>query len=254
MRQRPVACAAFLLFLILLLMPAEFFYRTPRLTEKCKAEVLGYVERRTWKNEKMQLLLEDCQIRTGEDEFQEDRLLVYTKDPTEYEVGSILSLSGTIYPIEEPTNPGQFNSRLYYAGKGISYTLYADQVNHMGGTVHPVKEQLLRLQKQIGQIYETVLEEPEDGILKAMVLGDKTELDSEVQKLYQQNGISHVLAISGVKTQNLAIPLTHINRINSAFVPLHIAKIYILKLCLDEEIIPRCRFPCSRGYFKKCIN
>ena len=75
MRQRPVACAAFLLFLILLLMPAEFFYRTPRLTEKCKAEVLGYVERRTWKNEKMQLLLEDCQIRTGEDEFQEDRLL-----------------------------------------------------------------------------------------------------------------------------------------------------------------------------------
>ena len=198
MRQRPVACAAFLLFLILLLMPAEFFYRTPRLTEKCKAEVLGYEERRTWKNEKMQLLLEDCQIRTGEDEFQEDRLLVYTKDPTEYEVGSILSLSGTIYPIEEPTNPGQFNSRLYYAGKGISYTLYADHVNHMGGTVHPVKEQLLRLQKQIGQIYETVLEEPEDGILKAMVLGDKTELDSEVQKLYQQNGISHVLAISGL--------------------------------------------------------
>ena len=88
MRQRPIACAAFLLFLILLLMPAEFFYRTPQLTEKCKAEVLGYVERRTWKNEKMQLLLEDCQIRTGEDEFQEDRLLVYTKDPTEYEVGS----------------------------------------------------------------------------------------------------------------------------------------------------------------------
>ena len=198
MRQRPVACVAFLLFLVLLLMPAEFFYRTPRLTEKCKAEVLGYVERRTWKNEKMQLLLEDCQIRTGEDEFQEDRLLIYTKDPTEYEVGSILSLSGTIYPIEEPTNPGQFNSRLYYAGKGISYTLYADHVNHMGGTVHPVKEQLLRLQKQIGQIYETVLEEPEDGILKAMVLGDKTELDSEVQKLYQQNGISHVLAISGL--------------------------------------------------------
>ena len=174
MRQRPVACAAFLLFLTLLLMPAEFFYKTPQLTEKCKAEVLGYVERRTWKNEKMQLLLEDCQIRTGEDEFQEDRLLVYTKNPTEYEVGSILSLSGTIYPIEEPTNPGQFNSRLYYAGKGISYTLYADQVNHMGGMVHPVKEQLLQLQKRIGQIYETVLKEPEDGILKAMVLGDNT--------------------------------------------------------------------------------
>ena len=198
MKQRPIACAAFLLFLILLLMPAEFFYETPQLTTKAKAEVLGYVERRTWKNEKMQLTLENCQIRTGDEEFSEDRLLAYVKDPTEYEVGSILSLSGTIYPIEEPTNPGQFNSRLYYAGKGISYTLYADQVSCIGGQTEMLKEQLLKLQKRIGQIYETVLEEPEDGILKAMVLGDKTELDRDVQKLYQQNGISHVLAISGL--------------------------------------------------------
>ena len=76
------------------------------------------------------------------------------------------------------------------------------------------------------------------------------------------NGVTHYFQgcfkqyfdIWGVKTQNLAIPLTRKTRINSAFVPLHIAKIYILKLCLDEEIIPRCRFPCSRGYFTKCIN
>ena len=91
-------------------------------------------------------------------------------------------------------------------------------------------------------------------VIPARLLGEKEELDAEVKALYQRNGIAHILSISGVKTQNLAIPLTHINRINSAFVPLHIAKIYILKLCLDEEIIPRCRFPCSRGYFRKYIN
>ena len=55
----------------------------------------------------------------------------------------------------------------------------------------------------------------------------------------------------GVKTQNLAIPLSHRNRINSAFVPLHIAKIYILKLCLDEEIIPPLSFPLFKGVFQK---
>ena len=58
----------------------------------------------------------------------------------------------------------------------------------------------------------------------------------------------------GVKTLKLGIPLVHETRINWAFVPLHIAIIYILKLCLDEEIIPRCRFHCSRGYLTKCIN
>ena len=78
--------------------------------------------------------------------------------------------------------------------------------------------------------------------------------DEEMRKLYQKNGMGHLLAISGVKTLKLDIPLVPETRINWAFVPLHIAIIYILKLCLDEEIIPRCRFPCSRGYHKKYIN
>ena len=67
-------------------------------------------------------------------------------------------------------------------------------------------------------------------------------------------GIGIFIAFIGVKTLKLDIPLVPETRINWAFVPLHIAIIYILKLCLDEEIIPRCRFPCSRGYLTKCIN
>ena len=87
-----------------------------------------------------------------------------------------------------------------------------------------------------------------------MILGDKSQLDSEVKELYQETGVAHMLAISGVKTLKLGIPLVPETRINWAFVPLHIAIIYILKLCLGEEIIPRCRFPCSRGYLTKYIN
>lgn len=68
------------------------------------------------------------------------------------------------------------------------------------------------------------------------------------------SGTVHNLDVYGVKTLKLDIPLVPETRINWAFVPLHIAIIYILKLCLDEEIIPRCRFPCSRGYLTKCIN
>ena len=79
-------------------------------------------------------------------------------------------------------------------------------------------------------------------------------MDEKTEQLYIQAGIVHVLAISGVKTLKLDIPLVPETRIKWAFMPLHIAKIYILKLCLDEEIIPRCRFPCSRGYLTKCIN
>ena len=67
-------------------------------------------------------------------------------------------------------------------------------------------------------------------------------------------GIGLFVAFIGVKTLKLDIPLVPETRINWAFVSLHITIIYILKLCLDEEIIPRCRFPYSRGYLTKCIN
>lgn len=90
--------------------------------------------------------------------------------------------------------------------------------------------------------------------MKTLALGERDGLDAEVKSLYQMAGLSHILAISGVKTLKLDIPLVPENRINWAFVPLHIAKNYILKLYLDEEIIPRCRFPCSRGYHNKYIN
>lgn len=90
--------------------------------------------------------------------------------------------------------------------------------------------------------------------LKGMLIGDKNGLSDEVKDDFKESGLIHLLAVSGVKTLKLDIPLVPETRINWAFVPLHIAIIYILKLCLDEEIIPRCRFPCSRGYFTKCIN
>ena len=90
--------------------------------------------------------------------------------------------------------------------------------------------------------------------MESLLLGEKSGLDGEIRELYQKNGIIHVLAISGVKTLKLDIPLVPETSIKWALMPLHIAKIYILKLCLDEEIIPRCRFPCSRGYLTKCIN
>jgi competence protein ComEC len=87
-----------------------------------------------------------------------------------------------------------------------------------------------------------------------MLIGDKNGLSDEVKDDFKESGLIHLLAVSGVKTLKLDIPLVPETRINWAFVPLHIAIIYILKLCLDEEIIPRCRFPCSRGYLTKCIN
>lgn len=145
------------------------------------------------------------------------------------------------------TNPGMFDRREYYKEKGVYYELRATTLQITSFRTNPVKDLLYRLRNRMGEVYTTSLPAKESGIVSAMILGDKSLLDIDIRQLYQESGIGHLLAISGVKTRNLGIPLIPKDRINTAFLSIHIAKIYIQKVYLDEDILPRCRFPCSRG-------
>ena len=223
------------------------------------AETTGTIERiclEQGRQDRTVLYLKNCRIQLhGNDSvYSQNKLYVSLSGKPSLQPGNILFLKGTLCEFPVATNPGMFDRREYYKEKGIYYNLQADSFRILQPRVYPVQNLLYQIRDRLSLVYRTGLPVKESGIVSAMILGDKSLLDMNIQKLYQESGIGHLLAISGVKTQNLAIPLSRRNRINSAFVPLHIAKIYILKLCLDEEIIPRCRFPCSRGYFRKCIN
>lgn len=165
-----------------------------------------------------------------------------------------LIVYGTVKRFERERNPGNFNSYMYYTSGGYPYKCNADNIELVKGNSDSLRAQLYRLKQRIKNVYRMVFDEKACQLMNSMVLGDKYELDGDIKEMYQKSGMSHLLAISGVKTLKLDIPLVLETRINWGFVPLHIAIIYILKLCLGEEIIPRCRFPCSRGYLIKCIN
>lgn len=167
--------------------------------------------------------------------------------------GDEVKIKVTLKDFNIPSNEGQFNARKYYTSLGFNYCAdLSDIVNIQSGSSYI--SSIYRFADSIKNIYQNVYSEQNAGIMQSIVLGDRSGLDDDVKRMYQKNGISHILAISAVKTLKLDIPLVPKTRINWAFVLLHIAIIYILKLCVDEEIIPRCRFPCSRGYLTKCIN
>ncbi|NLL78902.1 MAG: DNA internalization-related competence protein ComEC/Rec2 [Clostridiales bacterium] len=60
---------------------------------------------------------------------------------------------------------------------------------------------------RIGQVFEEVLGEKDGSVLKAMLLGEKKDLDKDIKKLYQQASISHVLCISGLHITFLGMGL-----------------------------------------------
>lgn len=112
--------------------------------------------------------------------------------------GDQILCTGKLCAIEEPSNPGQFNSRIYYYSLGIHYQF-------LGKTLLRKRESPLSLyraagllREKIDAVYSKVLSESEYGLLKAMFLGDKTDLSKEQKRLYEENGVAHLLAVSGL--------------------------------------------------------
>lgn len=169
--------------------------------------------------------------------------------------GDIIKVKGTAERPSPGRNPGCFDYSLYLRSVGINDVIKADSVEVLDGKgMHTVAGRLYVFRETFLSKLEQKAGHDASSMMGAILFGEKDEMDEDVLEEFRKNGTAHVLAVSGVKTLKLDIPLVPETRINWTFVPLHIAIIYILKLCLDEEIIPRCRFPCSRGYHKKYIN
>ena len=60
------------------------------------------------------------------------------------------------------------------------------------------------IKNKINNIYEKITDNETKGFLNAVILGDKSEIDDEMYELYRNNGIAHILAISGLHITFLA--------------------------------------------------
>lgn len=211
-----------------------------------------------------------CQIEAGADfwyvyadhiqaDFMEEvserlKVRAILEEPADCAYGNWVQICGKLTLAEAPSNDGAFDRLFYQQTERLLFSMKNARLTVRDGRQNPLLQWMYEVRRICMRHLEQIFDEQDAGILAAMLLGDKSRLAEEIRDWYQVGGIAHVLAISGVKTLKLDIPLVPENRINWAFVPLHIAKNYILKLYLDEEIIPRCRFPCSRGYHNKYIN
>ena len=102
------------------------------------------------------------------------------------------------YETYAATNPGQFDYALYLKSQGISDREEYERRKNEEGAEGVLLYGLQRFRSGCGEIFDSCLAESDAGIYKAVVLGDKSELDSRVRDLYQDAGIAHLLAVSGL--------------------------------------------------------
>jgi len=128
------------------------------------------------------------------------------------QIGSRVVVEGVFSLFQVSTNPGEFNYARYYQGKQIGGKLTGVLLLANSEKYSWLREGLDSLRSYFGRRLDQVFPIEEAGILRTMLLGDRTELSPQIRELYQDGGIVHVLSISGLHVTLLGMGLYQLLR------------------------------------------
>lgn len=130
--------------------------------------------------------------------FSKSNVLVYDSHFTEVSHGDVITVTGTEQIFESARNPGNFDSAFYYACQNVGYALFAENIKAIAQKPYSLQEWLYQVKLSWKEKLIEQMGDKNGGVLAAMLLGEKSEMDEDIKELYQKNGIGHILAISGL--------------------------------------------------------
>lgn len=125
------------------------------------------------------------------------KVLVYY-DSDEIPVGSLVTVCGEAEAFPHAANDGNFDLADYYRSQNISFRVFADNIVSLNEPGWNLRECLFQVQKRISSVFSEELNARDAGVLATLVSGNKGLMDAEIKEMYQDAGISHILAISGL--------------------------------------------------------
>lgn len=144
------------------------------------------------------LLLEKCAVSGTDGEKKLRRLCAYVKQEPELKIGMKVRITGTLKLPDRAGNPGAFDYRRYCRAEGVSGILTGKTCTVTDFRYLAVREAIRNLRRTLSDSIDSIAAGSDAGILKAVLLGDRNDLDPGTYELYRKNGISHLLAISGL--------------------------------------------------------
>ena len=167
------------------------------ISEHPKLTVSGEVQECQAEEYSLSVYLKQVCLTVGSEQIPIENIKVYLNKEEQIRIGMFLRVCGKLEEIPGSRNPGEFDSKQYYACRKIYYQMKDGEVcdKSIG---YSYFGQLLQ---EIRQKAETILDEAAGayaGIFQAMILGERGNLDAETKMQYQMAGIMHILAISGL--------------------------------------------------------
>ena len=130
--------------------------------------------------------------------YPADKFYLFEEGDTGLIIGDQIEAGGTLRYYEHARNPGNFDRHFYYGVRGVQGRLTLGYIRCKAKTRLPLREMVYRTASRAHDILSERLGEKDGSVLSSMLLGKKGLIDQDVRRLYQKNGIAHLLAISGL--------------------------------------------------------
>lgn len=125
----------------------------------------------------------------------------YLKNNIKY--GTVLEIIGELTLQNNNTIPNGFNYKEYLENNGVSNTILVEKIK-----VKRQSENIFYIIKN--KAYERTELFKEPSYIYAFVLGNTNYLDNEVNKIYLENGITHLFSLSGLHVSIFALIIINI--------------------------------------------
>lgn len=167
------------------------------------------------------IYLKGVEVENGEKSVSVKRIFVNTEKIPNVKIGNIIKVRGKLRQFEKAANKGNFDSRKYYLSLGFYGKIEAGTIEVINSDYSGIRQGLYELRMEIIERLEKLCSDNKgifsiinnkNGIIGAIILGDKTDLDSDIKELYSVSGIAHILAISGLHISFIGMAICRLLR------------------------------------------
>jgi len=166
--------------------------------------IQGIVKQKQIKNDNLIITLSNVNLNQNS---KEQGVLCYMLESYQPKIGSTVTVTGKAQTFSKGTNPGEFNQQQFQRSNLIDFKLSYGIITEESMEFEETEEWLYQLKGSMSLVLESSFSDKNASVMKAMLLGEKGELDKNIKSLYQQNGIAHILAISGLHISILGMGL-----------------------------------------------
>ena len=146
------------------------------------------------------------------------------------EYGDVIEFYGTYNKSNEQRNYGGFDYSLYLKTQKIYGTFECSEINVISknkGSL--IKNSIISFKEYIKSNLRANLSEDEANLCIGLIIGDRTNLDENIEEDFKTSNLTHMLAVSGSHFVYIVLALTYINKL---FKRKKLGQIFILIIIL----------------------